>query len=112
MTSDDGRDLLHFDDNHRRDAVFFAISSLGDDSPTCMTFDDASDTRAHHGVIISDQDAGHDNTRLGQWRAKPRVVVRLEHGARGTRNYRGVRLIPHADGVMFAAWRFAQRECK
>ena len=43
----------------------FAVSSLGDDSPARVTFDDASDTRAHHGMIISDQDAGHGQHARG-----------------------------------------------
>ena len=37
----------------------FAVRRFGDNTPVGMVFKDAPHTRAHHGVVISDQDAGH-----------------------------------------------------
>ena len=37
----------------------FAVRSFSDNAPIGMVFKDAPDTRAHHGVVISDQYAGH-----------------------------------------------------
>ena len=37
----------------------FAVRRFSDNTPVGMVFKDAPHTRAHHGVVISDQDAGH-----------------------------------------------------